>query len=190
MKYFLVVFGVLIVGILIWTAQRNSQEQPLLRDVYTNTTLGYEFSYPIGPAGYTLKNEDESLQVQEALSLVHQQDVAQYENPPQGGEGPAVIMVRVFANPQKERPLPWAMSHIQQSNYNLLQGSTTQKVVGGANAISYMIDGLYPTEVVIVAHGERVYVFSAAYASENSPLRADFPQILSTVTFVPQANQQ
>lgn len=154
--------------------------------VYSNPEIGLEFSYRTGPEGYV---------IQESIPMAVDPDLVRFVHvvpasvanlpPPEGGEGPAQISISVYRNSKNEWSGQWAESHTQYSNIGLKQGEVAEAVVGGANAVRYMRDGLYPAEVVVVAHGGLVYVFDGAYLEPESALKKDFAPLVESVKFIP-----
>lgn len=158
---------------------------------YTNETFGLSFTYPEGTAGYVLEerdHDDETATLLKTITLTAHDDHARLvANPPIGGEGPAVIAISVFANPDKQFPLAWAMKYPEFSSHALKRSADQELVVGGANALVYEADGLYPAKHVIVAHGAYLYVLTGQYPTPDSPLRTDFDTVVQSITFLPPA---
>lgn len=105
--------------------------------------------------------------------------------PPVGGEGPPSMVIAVFKNTKKQFPRMWADANVQYSNINLTTNTVTEEVVGGANAIRYMADGLYASENVVVAHGDNIYVITGQFLDQDSDLRRDFEPLLNSIRFIP-----
>lgn len=157
---------------------------------YSNPQIGLEFRYRAGPKGYVV-NEAIPMAVDPILfRFIHvvPAEVAN-QTPPEGGEGPAQISISVYKNEKNEWSGQWAESHPQYSNIQLKTGDVKEVVVGGANAIEYARDGLYPATVVVVAHGGFVYVFDGAYLDADSDLYKDFLPLVNTVKFIPIAEE-
>ena len=131
------------------------------------------------------KNTDNFIQ-----SIVLMQYEDSIKDMPVGGEGPPTITISIFKNTKKQQSRAWADEHKQYSNINLKMGDVTEAVVGGANAICYMADGLYASENVVVAHGENVYVISGMFLDAESSLRKDFAPFIESIRFTPQAGQE
>lgn len=154
--------------------------------IYSNPELGLEFTYRPGPEGYVLEQRTPSPSEEgpeRVIVLMRSQDVAQ--GAPEGGEGPPVIAIQVFRNAQNQFPLQWAQENVQYSTFNLKRGEESSIVVGGANAIRYMADGLYASENVVVAHGDFMYVITGQFMDEHSDLRRDFDPLVQSLTFIP-----
>ncbi len=154
---------------------------------YSNVELGLAFDYKDGANGYVVQESTPSgdPDLVRAIVLIPSADAG--KPAPMGGEGPATITVQVFKNTKKQWSRTWADEHTQYSNINLKMGEVSEAVVGGANAIRYMADGLYASENFVVAHGEYVYVFTGMFLDENSSLRKDFSPIVNSVRFIPQS---
>jgi len=161
--------------------------------IYSNQELGLEFDYEAGPNGYVLQEMDPAENTNgllKTLVLIQTEDQKTLEEngAPVGGEGPATITINVFSNLKERHPSVWAMENISYSNYNLKVSDETEEVVGGANAVRYMADGLYSSENFVIAHGGLIYVFTGMYIDENSDLRKDFSPLVESVKFIPTSN--
>ncbi len=158
---------------------------------YRNDEYGLTFKYRVGADGYALRELEtpSGEDLEEALVLIHADDVLAFENPPAGGEGPAVITINVFENEKKQWARQWAEANPGGSNINLAMGEVRDAVVGGANAIRYRADGLYASEVAVIPHGSYVYVVSGAFTGEDSPTYRDFEPLLESLTFVPESGE-
>ncbi|MFN4181554.1 MAG: hypothetical protein ACK4FA_02570, partial [Candidatus Paceibacteria bacterium] len=122
----------------------------------------------------------------QAITLIKTTDKENMENnPPIGGENPPVISIYVLKNDKKEFSRDIALNNTQYSNFNLKVGQETETIVGGANAIRYIADGLYTSVNLVVAHGENAYILTGQYMDSNSPTVADFENILSSFKFIP-----
>lgn len=163
---------------------------------YSSTELGVEFSYPSGPKGYVLEEKtptnDSNKEFVRSLILWRSEDKAKIAQKkiPVGGEGPATINVLVFKNSKKQLPTAWAIENALYSSINLRTADPVEDVVGGANAIHYIADGLYPSDNFIVAYGENMYVFTGQYQNPESPLKKDFLPMVVSVRFIPQVGQK
>lgn len=163
--------------------------------LYTNNDLGLQFEYQVGPAGFVLEEREPSLaEVDRDLvrSLILTQSIdheRMMTNPPVGGEGPAVIAVHVLRNASNQFSLGAATTYDAYSNYNLKIGPETETVVGGANGVAYLADGLYQSDTVVVAHGGFVYVLVGQFMDPTATIRQDFQSLLDSVSFIPSSNQ-
>ncbi len=157
---------------------------------YSNSELGIQFDYRAGPNGYVLEERilSQTENLIKVITLISTEDAGRI--PPEGGEGPAVIAISVFNNNKKQFPEIWANENIQYSNINLKFGDVMEDVVGGANAIRYMADGLYASENVVVTHGENIYVITGQFMTEDSQIRRDFSPLIESIDFIPKPNQQ
>jgi len=157
---------------------------------YSQSDIGLEFDYPEGPDGYVV---DERMPVDLGTGLIKNIILMRTEDtlyePPVGGEGPPVILVSVFENNNKQFPQAWADENVQYSNINLIMGEVEEAVVGGANAIRYMADGLYASENVVVAHGDYMYVITGQFMDQDSPIRRDYQDLVESVRFIPAPGQ-
>lgn len=153
---------------------------------YTNEEFGFEFTYRPGLNGYVLEESeygDHVAHLLRSIVLMTAEDAA--KDVVIGGEGPATINVLVFENVDDLSPQVWAETYVQYSNLNLKMGDISEAVVDGEEGIRYLADGLYPSENVIVAHGDKMYVVSGMYLDEHSDLRQDFEPLVESIRFIP-----
>jgi len=153
---------------------------------YSNPEFGVEFTYPDGPSGYVL---DESISANPDTGLVHTIVLMRAEDAenslPIDSEGPPTITLQIFNNTDNQLALGWAETFSLLSNFNLKTSDVTQSTVDGANAISYMADGLYTSDNVVVTQGEHVYMVSEMFTDSESQLRNDFLQLVESIRFIP-----
>ncbi len=160
---------------------------------YADEWLGFLFSYPVGENGYAMTEpqvgiDDSGLQKIIVLTDAKEANILE-ENPVIGGEGPPTITILVFDNPEGQTPLLWAETNTLYSNIELKRGKINETVIGGANAIQYMADGLYASEIAIVAHGSHVYIVNGGFMDVSSAIRKDFKSIIESFTFIPEPRQ-
>jgi hypothetical protein len=156
-----------------------------------DTVYGYEFMYRKGPNGY-ITLEDATTGHEDYVTGVLLYDTREYESflaSEDVREGPPAIRVRVYQNPEMLSAPVWAMRNKQEVNYQLMIGQESEAVVGGANATHFVTDGLFTTEVYVVAHGAHVYVLMGDYADVESVIHDDFNELVTSFTFVPNAEQ-
>lgn len=160
------------------------------KTTYSKSDIGLEFDYRIGPTGYVLE-ERIPVDLGDLVKVIifHRAEDFGREMPV-GGEGPAVMTISVFNNTKKQFSRDWADKNIQYSNINLKFGDVVETVVGGANAVRYMADGLYASENVVVAHGDNVYVVTGQFMDQNSDIRRDFAPLIDSIKFIPKSGQE
>lgn len=174
-----------------WALGNDSVEQVTgTYRTYSQSDIGLGFDYPEGPEGYIV---DERMPVDLGTGLIKNIILMRTEDTqnelPVGGEGPPTITISVFENTKKQFPRTWADENIQYSNINLIMGEVGEVVVGGANAIHYMADGLYASENVVVAHGDHMYVITGQFMDQNSPIRGDYSALIESIRFIPALGQ-
>ena len=105
--------------------------------------------------------------------------------PPQGGEGPATIVIQHVPNPEGTSLEDWVKGD-SRSNYKLAaEGAALEPVtVGGQVGVRYQHSGLYETDAVVVARGNDIFLFSASWLTPQDATRAELQQLLSTVEFL------
>lgn len=158
---------------------------------YSQPEIGLSFTYKAGAEGYII---DERVPAEQGDNLVRvillhrTQDVAQ--DAPVGGEGSPLIAVGVFRNSLNQSASVWALENEQYSTINLKVGEITETVVGGANAIYYLADGLYPSDNIIVAHGGFMYVITGQFMDPNASMRGDFASLVNSIVFIQAPGQE
>ena len=65
-----------------------------------------------------------------------------------------------------------------------MRGTESEAVVGGANAVYYLVDGLYPTDTYVVAHGDAIYLLAGAYLTVDDQIHHDFEALVDSFTFI------
>lgn len=148
---------------------------------------GYEFTYRKGPLGYLTLVDDESTHPDFVVGT-QLFDRAEYEifmNARDAREGPPAMHVRVYRNSDRQSAAVWAMEQSTETNSHLAMGEMSEAVVGGANAVRFVADGLYPTATYVVAHGDYIYVLMGSYLTVDSALYRDFETLVASLTFVP-----
>ncbi len=100
-------------------------------------------------------------------------------------EGPATIDIRAYKNPDRLAPSVWTSANPTLSNIELARSDSEEIVVGSANGVRYLVDGLYLIDTVVVAHANMIYVISGAYADEYDATFVDFDPLLASIEFIP-----
>lgn len=157
---------------------------------YSNVDLGIEFTYPVGNDGYILTenyNNDPRITLLKTLVLTPTSDAGTYSV---SGESPATIEISIIRNTEKQWPELWAENNYIYSSINTKMRETSNTVVGGANGIRYIADGLYASDNTVVGHGDNIYVFKGMFVDENSKTKIDYQPILDSVKFIPAPWQQ
>lgn len=155
----------------------------------SDAELGLSFVYRKGPNGYIV-GEPPMMSMDpefvKGYDLMLESDYMELQNSTEPREGPPTIQVRAYRNVDNEWSTTWPGNHPMESNIELSTEEPEDIVIGGANAVKYTVDGLYPTLTYVVAHGSYVFVFTGAYLDENSPQRMDIETVLESVTFIPE----
>lgn len=158
---------------------------------YSKNEIGLQFDYRSGPTGYVLEERGPTdLGTGLVRTILLKTTANTLQAPPANSEGYPVINISVFEIAKKQSARFWADRNTQYSNINLRQGKISEAVVGGANAIRYMTDGLYSSEAVVVSSGDNIYVITGQFVDENSDIRKDFAPLLNSITFIPKSNQE
>lgn len=152
-----------------------------------NETIGYQFSYPIGPDGY-IEVETGEVTHEDFLfghTLFNRAEYEEFQAATEPREGPPAMHVRVYDNPNNLSATLWAEDYPQESNIELALTTPAEAVVGGANAVSYLTDGLFPINTYVVAHGGYMFVLLGAYPDETAAIYQDFSALVESLTFIP-----
>jgi hypothetical protein len=155
---------------------------------YEDGANGISFSYRTGENGYVLQEHVKDAYADplfiKVYTLMLKSDYEFMQTMTDASEGPPTINIAIFKNAKKQSASVWIDENPSLSNINLLTGVIDRDaVVGGANAVRYMIDGLYKTDTVVVAHGGLMYVISGAFLDENSGIHQDFETFLDSIIF-------
>lgn len=152
--------------------------------------LGIIFPYRKGPEGYVVEPVPANLSADadfvKGYMLTLESDHRELQNITEPREGPPVIQMRAYKNPERLWATLWPERHARESNIELALDEPAEAVVGGANAVKYTADGLYATDTYVVASGSYIYVFTGQYIDANSPQRADFEELVRSVVFTPE----
>lgn len=176
---------IVVFGIGYFAFKGDTEKQSIETSTFSDSVYGVEFDYPTGPEGYVLEEVmpvDLGSDFIKALILFRTEDANR--EMPEGGEGPPVIVVSVFGNPQNLSPLAWAEANMQYSSINLKMGDVSEAQVGGVNAIGYSADGLYASNNAVVANKGYIYIITGQFMDRDSDLYRDFEPILESVRFI------
>lgn len=156
--------------------------------VYADSTVGMLFWYRKGPNGYVRtelpKTASTDPSFVKGVMLTLESDYQELQQAVGAREGSPTLTVRIYNNPNKQSASVWATTHPLESNIRLAPEGSREAVVGGANAVRYLVDGLYPTDTYVVASGSRIYVFTGAYLDAGDPQKSDFEPLIQSVSFI------
>jgi hypothetical protein len=156
------------------------EKPPAATFPYLSETYGIAFEYP---ETYTLTQLDVAASGNPAPGFhqINITDTKMLEAAPANGEGPPAISVQIFRNTGGESLLSWIKS-TQLSNFNLsLDKKTYNAQIGGADALAYTWDGLYPGNSFVFRHGNYLFMVSATYMTPEDPILADFTEMLKSI---------
>jgi hypothetical protein len=155
-------------------------------NAYTLVAEGLTFDYPGGEDGYTLSELTVGAGEPVPVRSLRILPTADYEAE-QGrlGEGSPAWTLSVYDNTEMLQASVWADRYTAASNIEMAMNTPVERVIGGANAISYRIDGLYPTDVYVITHGGYVFVASASFLDEDSRTYQEREAWIDSFTFVP-----
>ena len=153
---------------------------------YTDEETSYQFEYRKGPNGYVLEenqSEENELFIS-GVTLFNKAEYDEFQASDEAREGPASISVRVYENTELSSASIWTMNHEVETNSNLATNEPEEEVVGGANAVRFTADGLWPIDTYVVAHDSKMYVIAAMLPDGLDAREDDFEDIVESFEFV------
>lgn len=156
-----------------------------------DTTFGYEFSYRKGPDGYITLEDNESIHPDfvTGVRLFNSTEYNELISSNDVREGLPAMRLRMYENPKKLFASVWVEENQSEVNYQLKQGEESEAVVGGANAVHYKADGLFTTDVYVIAYDSRIYVLMGDYLDTDSIIYQDFNDLVNSFTFIQTPTQ-
>lgn len=184
--------GILVIGAALWwgsTIERNAggSDTPVI-GTYEDSVYGYAFSYRGGADGYVVLEPDGASAHPDHLKTVVLMEKREYDAllaSTDAREGPPTINISIYRNSENMWSGQWAAAHPSESNVGLAVAEPEEGTFAGANAVRYLVDGLYPTDTIVVAHGGFVYILSGSYLDATSAIRQDFEPFLNSFAFIP-----
>ena len=180
--------GLAAAGLYFYTPVAEEQQVPApevpeepTQATFNSTELGLMFNYP---STYTLQTHEQGTaeRMWTVLTLIDSEILEQaIENG--ASEGPPAIAIQVFDNVEEYTVEQWitGMSH---SNFKLSPDEVlSPTTVGGEQGLSYRHSGLYEHNATVVAHGGKIYLFSAGWLTPQDENIHDFEHLLETVSF-------
>lgn len=161
--------------------------QEVVLQLYTLPGEGLQFEYPGGENGFTateLPLATEETQLVRVIRLLPTVDYVAEQNR-KGGEGSPAWLLRIYNNDQDLLPAKWAETFPVASNIELALADPTETVVGGADAVTYRIDGLYPTQVYVIANADFIYLVQVSFLDETAATYRLHQAWLSSFLFTP-----
>lgn len=157
-----------------------------------DAVYGFSFEYRKGPDGYTTLEDTESANSDyvTGVTLFNTTEYEQFLESTDVREGPPALHVRVYENSESLNAAAWITRNPRESNIEMALGGPEEEFVGGVNAVQYVVDGLYPINTYVVAHGQYVYVLMGAYREPNDALFTDFEALVSSFTVTSTETQQ
>lgn len=142
---------------------------------YASDRFGFRITYPrsyrIAPSASV------STQLPRSLEVLELWNQAEYPDRTSLPETPPLITITVYDNTQQ---LP-----LSAYKGDLSHNDDRPLTVGGQNAIAYTSTGLYEFDHVLLSSPDGRYVLrlSGSYIDANAPIRQDFQDIVSSLTF-------
>jgi hypothetical protein len=148
---------------------------------YVNSAYGISFEYP---SGYYLRERSNvGAPGYPQLSLVLVQDTPMNRDILDGKateamEGPTSITVDAYQNPKKISVRDWAEN---EADWRVEMKNSKTVVVSGKEGFSFEWDGLYRGKSILLANGEKIYVFTVTWLTPEDQIIKDFDMVLDTV---------
>lgn len=173
-------------------SDNDGTEEEYAVEEYQVENLGLSFEYKTTPDGYTVDDltsfigeQPEDINVHAVYRVINAREKAEIEASEGGREGPPTINVVVFSNEQNLTASQWVDAFPLYSNIDFALGTVDRDaVVGGANAVHYLTDGLYQGDTFVVAHGGRIYQFIGLYLEVQDVIHSDFLNLVDSVAFI------
>jgi hypothetical protein len=146
--------------------------------VYSNVADGVTFSYP---STYALETHELDIEGMKGKYLTL--TPADIELP-DAGEGPPGITIEIFENKKRISLEKWLESNTHGTSALASHWKPDEQVVGGEKGITYTASGLYESDNIAVSHGEKIYVFSASWATRDDQTLKDLQSVLTSVQFI------
>lgn len=156
---------------------------------YTNGDFGIQFTYPTLPNGYVLqpRTADNDPTHQFALDLFRESEWQEFQRATEAREGPPAISIDVYTNVKRQWSGLWAETHPELSHVSRIMSDIEYVVIGGANAVNYFADGLFPLDTFVVANGDHVFVLTAMIPDASDAIATDFKELIASLEF-PQSD--
>ncbi len=150
--------------------------------LYGSEAHGISFAYP---TAYYLRETEAGTPELPQGSIVLVEDTQENRDLIDGvstepREGPTSITIDVYENLDQLSAISWAE---RDTNWTISSRATTTISVGGFEGISVPWDGLYAGKTLVVAAGDKAYVFSVTWMTAEDRILADFEALLETVGF-------
>ena len=154
---------------------------------YEDRLLGFEFPYKKGPNGYIVVPQVRSAESELVfgVTVFNREEYELLQSSTEAREAPPAMSISVYDNEENLSAPVWVQENPGLSNRELAIGSSTESVVGGANAERYTVDGLYLTDTYVVANGDYIYVLTGSYFDPESLIYQDFQTLVGEFEFVP-----
>ena len=153
---------------------------------HADPEVGLAFSYRTGDDGYVLEEIPPSdvvhSQFIKTFLLMRVADRQELMRSEADREGPTTIAIQAYRNPNGLDAAAWIKAE-SVSNFQPGVSAPLDTAVGGEHAVAYESDGLYRSDNAVVTYGGMVYVFSASWVDASDRIRADYADMLRTVTF-------
>jgi len=149
--------------------------------MYSNDAYGISFSYPADL--YLFERKDAGTPERPQLSLFLVENTEENRAVLEGRsteprEGPIGITVDVYQNPEELSAQEWMRN---DTNWTVANSEAEPVTVNGREGVSYTWSGLYEGRTVVVAEGDKAYVFTATWMTTEDTTLPDLGSILSSL---------
>jgi hypothetical protein len=161
-----------------YTNKQSNTVAPPASLTYHSEHVGLDFNYP---TTYTLTTRHDSYAGAEIHVLTLLDASVQV---PDMSEGPAAISIIEIPITATTTLAQWVRENSISNFYLSPDQTLSSTTVGGVDALAYRYSGLYESDAIAVEHGGKIFIFAGAWLDANDAIRADFKNILASVTFI------
>ena len=149
---------------------------------YQNEEYGLSFQYPEGL--YLHERKDAGTPERPQLSLFLVEDTEENRDVLEGRnttprEGPIGITVDVYQNPEELSASEWVQD---DTNWTVATSQAEPVTINGRQGVSFTWSGLYEGRTVVLTKGDKAYVFSSTWMSEEDWTLRDFDTIVGSLS--------
>ena len=150
--------------------------------LHQNEEYGLSFQYPEGL--YLHERKDAGTPERPQLSLFLVEDTEENRDVLEGRnttprEGPIGITVDVYQNPEELSASEWVQD---DTNWTVATSQAEPVTINGRQGVSFTWSGLYEGRTVVLTKGDKAYVFSSTWMSEEDWTLRDFDTIVGSLS--------
>jgi len=171
--------------------QGSFEDQGATYQNFRNQDLGISFAYRTAPDGNIMLEPDASLLTNPTpvlyRTIVNEKAYQELMASSMPREGPPMITIMVFENPDNLSPEEWIAKYPRRANYDPQQDgqwvTLTHSTVGGLDVVRYRPLGLYDNDAVVATQNGYAYLLIGSYSYPQDPIRTDFLYLLDSLVF-------